>query len=361
MTHIFVIHKDKLQYIPPVVSVCLILRDLGYEVTLIDEGVSQNLKEVFQNRKITMIEIPRHSSSRKPLILMMSYFVFRRKVFKYLKSEATDQSLLWIEGGHTLTSLGSIIKKYKYVLQISELYEMAKVHFKSIGKVINGAQAVFLPEFNRSILYQVWFKLDKRPLLLPNKPYFIPTTKELESLREKYKKQLNQLEGKKVVLFMGHIRNITNYIIALKEMGSEYQMLLVGHGNRIISKWKEIDSSIIFIDFIPAPDYLVFASCAHIGILSYKPNSLNNVFCAPNKLYEYSAFGVPMIGNKIPGLIYTMEYAGAGMTVDEDNVEEIKKAIKMIDNNYSEFRKRAYEFYCAADNKKTISDAIKSI
>ncbi|KAA6307134.1 hypothetical protein EZS27_041199, partial [termite gut metagenome] len=38
-----------------------------------------------------------------------------------------------------------------------------------------------------------------------------------------------------------------------------------------------------------------------IGIVSYAFDDLNHVFCAPNKTWEYTGFGIPMLGNNAPG------------------------------------------------------------
>lgn len=62
------------------------------------------------------------------------------------------------------------------------------------------------------------------------------------------------------------------------------------------------------LPYITAPYHLEVTSHAFIGILIYAPvygtftSPLNSIYCAPNKLYEFSHFGIPMIGNNIPGL-----------------------------------------------------------
>ena len=56
-------------------------------------------------------------------------------------------------------------------------------------------------------------------------------------------------------------------------------------------------------------------SYARIGINFYRPNCLNKAFCAPNKIYEFSGFGIPIIGNDIPGLKNTIGLNNAGKCV----------------------------------------------
>lgn len=115
----------------------------------------------------------------------------------------------------------------------------------------------------------------------------------------------------------------------------------------------------INIDYIPAPLHLEITSNAYIGLLFYNPDSLNKAFCAPNKIFEYSCFGLPIIGNDIPGLKNTIGNAGAGICT-EFSYERIKEALETIVKNYDEFSANSLRFYSSVDNtvtmKKIVSD-----
>ena len=86
-------------------------------------------------------------------------------------------------------------------------------------------------------------------------------------------------------------------------------------------------------------------SCADIGVAVYQENSLNNLFCAPNKIYEYAGFGIPTIGNDIPGLVDTIQRFGAGECVQWSDVSAIEDAIQKVYQNYDEYEKRSAFFY----------------
>lgn len=78
----------------------------------------------------------------------------------------------------------------------------------------------------------------------------------------------------------------------------------------------EIYDKVIHIDSIPAPLHLEITSHATIGVVFYSDETLNKAFCAPNKIYEYSGFGIPAIANCIPGLINTIGKSGAAVCTD---------------------------------------------
>ena len=65
-----------------------------------------------------------------------------------------------------------------------------------------------------------------------------------------------------------------------------------------------------YLGFTVPPKHLSIVKLADIGILTYVADSgsINPVFCAPNKIWEYAKYGIPMLCNDIPGLKYTVEY-----------------------------------------------------
>ena len=218
-----------------------------------------------------------------------------------------------------------------------------------------------MPEFNR-LLYKIWFSLDQRPTVLPNKPYFIPNKSELQYL-EKYKNELSVFREKKVIIYQGGIyreRLLENISQALSELDDNFMLLLVGkeqeHG--YIDELCKINNSIVHIPYLPAPDYLVFSTIAYIGWLGYSATSLNNAFCAPNKIYEYSAFSLPMIGNNVPGLRTVFESTKSGIIVDEFDVQSIKKGIMEIDLNYKIYQVNSAKIFNMSDNIEIIKNSL---
>ncbi|MCR5421174.1 MAG: hypothetical protein K6E98_09215 [Lachnospiraceae bacterium] len=361
---IIYIHKDKLAKRPPVISALLILNDLGHDVTLIDEEVSDFWKEKLDQRHITYFETNTVVKGGK-MAKLLSYYRFRKSVFTFLNEKIADKenALVWVEGAQTMVALGSKLNSYRHILQIQELHEHVPYQLKAIGKVIHEAEAVFMPEYNRTALYQVWFKLHKRPTVLPNKPYFIPTEEELSAYSAKYPEIVETFKKYKVVLYQGHIhpeRDLSAFVKASLKFPSDYKLVLLGHDHGDMARYEAINPEIIHIDFIPAPEYLLVTSLCHIGVVTYSPLELNTTFCAPNKIYEYAAFGKPMIAGDVPGL-KVLEQFGAGVTVDETRPEEILVALKDIEAHYEKYQQGTKSLWDSADNKETIRQTLAGI
>ncbi len=148
---------------------------------------------------------------------------------------------------------------------------------------------------------------------------------------------------------------------AVKDLGGEYRLLCVGEDHNMIAKYQKIDPNVIHIPHVPSPDYFVYTSMAYIGIVTYWSKDLNNCYCAPNKIWEYSAFSLPMICNDIPGLKYTVESAGAGFCVDDTNSESIKNGIISISKNYHEYQKKSSKFFKSVDTKEIINTVLLNL
>jgi glycosyltransferase involved in cell wall biosynthesis len=102
---------------------------------------------------------------------------------------------------------------------------------------------------------------------------------------------------------------------------------------------------------------LLFTSYCHIGLVSYDTNILNNAYCAPNKIYEYTAYGKPIIGNNIPGLKVLENYK-AGILVDENDENSILSALSRLEESYMTYSNGALKLFVDNDNKKTIKSTI---
>ena len=112
--------------------------------------------------------------------------------------------------------------------------------------------------------------------------------------------------------------------------------------------------------YINTTSYLLFTSLCHIGVVTYSPCELNTAYCAPNKIYEYAAFGKPMIGNDVPGLKMVSQ-AKMGLIVDDIDAEDIIKSIEQIEMDYDTYSHKASDFFEHTDIRKIIKEALSRI
>lgn len=360
---ILIINREPLDKIPPLISVIEILHNLNHDISVITCGIPESIHAHFKadGIKNSIVYYKVEKNMWKKLKNVLSY---RKKVYEII--DKFNPEIVWLEGGGTFRLLSDLPQKYNgiLVLQISELYQKNKKIHNALKKLIPSTTAIVMPEYNRAVLFQVQYNLQERPFVLPNKPYFELTKDIVSKLEIKYKEILNKFANKKVILYQGIIhkeRDLTNYIKAVKELNDEYQMVLLGPDWGMLDYYKSLDSSLIHIDYIPAPDYLIFTMNAYIGIVTYDPKDLNCAYCAPNKLYEYAKYNLPMLGNDIPGLKYTIGACKAGMIIDERNVKDIMNGILMISQQYDSYSKGSKQLFDEIDNISVIKNIMSRV
>ena len=292
---------------------------------------------------------------------------FRAACKKILKKEISDCNLIYICSADTALCLNTLIKKYDYILQSNELYDQIKLYRNGLEKYVKNAKAFIVPEYCRANICMYWYNLKKFPYVIPNIPYMRNFDKNQYINDEYARKIISKLSDKKIVLYQGHIntgdRSLTKIAEALRKIGdSKYVLVLMGRDyNGSVEKLKATYSETYYIPFIAAPYHLEVTSYAYIALLSYDRVSLNNLFCAPNKLYEYGGFGIPMLGNDIPGLHYTIEYEKMGVCVSYSEVNNIVEAIEQIEERYMEYSQNSKLFYKKNDLNKILNSLWKNI
>jgi glycosyltransferase involved in cell wall biosynthesis len=183
---------------------------------------------------------------------------------------------------------------------------------------------------------------------------------------ERTRRALGAVRDKRVLLYQGHFgagpaarrRNVEPIARALRELDGSYHLVLMGPRVAAVDYLQDRYSNVSYVPYIPPPSHLEVTSHAHIGIATYGYDDLNNVFCAPNKIWEYMGFGVPVLCQDIPGLRFTVAAADAGVCVDFEHTPQITGAINQIERDYSRYSRRAAECFDAVEPARIIGGVI---
>lgn len=251
---------------------------------------------------------------------------------------------------------------------IYQLNELKFDQFEYCRKVDH----VFVPDENRGWIAFFIGKFKKPPLVLPNIP-FLPSSlslsevSEIDQIREKH-----SAPDVKIILYQGTIdydkRCIKELLTAISKLPENF-LLVIMPGNFsdtvIIERIKiDIESlklahRVYLIKSVKAPGHLVTVKKADIGIGLYRPISLNQVYAAPNRLYEFTKFDIPVILPDFPYFKYLgIKYPNAITTVNPESIDDIAAAILNVckEPNYSNGRINAREFTNVEGNYKTVFD-----
>jgi len=372
---IILVHISSILRYPPALSVLQCLNDLGIDLTLCTTDINNETASLCKKRGIKIINIEAdYEKHIPPFLKLIRLMIIKRRLWQEIDKIYDLDTIIWVFSDLTLKHLGKELLKKKFVLHMFELSEKTlyyrKLPFLALNTALYGKKAlcVIQAEYNRAHIAKAWWGLDKLPYVLPNKPYNNNEICKYSNISNKEAYTvIKKLKYKKIILYQGIVsseRPLDKLIKAVSDLGDEYAFVIMSSGKNI---YKDIGSeNFYFIPFIAPPYHLEVTSNAYIGVLSYIPTNneyskLNALYCAPNKLYEYSMFGIPMIGNDVPGLSYTFKTTGCGVCFENFDEDDIINAIKQVEKNYDFMADRAKAFYEHADIKETLKEIIGSI
>lgn len=257
-----------------------------------------------------------------------------------------DYQLLWIVwlfklvGGRKL----KVIYHEFEVVAPSDKTFIQKALALLYAKCVNAADLILIPEINRiNFFFRNTNLTDKKKVLLfPNS---CPVKAHVTAT--------SSLPGELVI---GHVGNagaehhIDIFLKAAKKFENDVRLklLFVGHQSKetqqVFSKYnlknctvlkqvkhEELDSVYAKID---------------IGLILYKDIDLNFRYCAPNKLYEYWSYGIPVLAGDLPGLRDVFSYSNVGgRLIDFEDQHAIEQAIEEFINNSTCFNRRQIKKY----------------
>lgn len=366
---ITIILKQKIEFLPPISNLIDFLIEKNIKINLICTDIEEfNYNKYSSRVRIFVIKLRNY---RFRLFKLFSIVIFRKKVHSFLESNSIirSNSYVWIASSEAAIALGYKISKYKFIFQCHELYDEV-YHYRKLNKFyFKNSILNVCPDNNRAAIYRYWYSLKQTPSVLVNFPYNHPRTLKMDIDNLAAQTIVRSLSNKKIILYMGVIsysRDLMPFFDAVEKMGEEYHILLLGRPlendgylENIMGRYDHVSH----INSLPAPSHLQVASWAYIGILSYSFSSLNNVFCAPNKIWEYSGFGIPLISNDVPGIKDMLARYGSGISINLELCDStlIMQTILSIDRNYFEFSENAQRMFNECDYRKQLNTILMQL
>lgn len=381
MKRVFIILKEDIIDFPPVLSILHVLSKSSCQIYHLGTYSDIDGKKSLENMGVVFVPMPAYDGEAFPMKKVWQQVIFRNKVLSFLNNaKLNDDDIVWLIQAETIYLLSSVVKKYKTICHFFE-YADTRVNWKyrlinpflNLTATIQHAYKVVCCEYNRAQITKGVFQLKESPVILPNK--MIVNESDFETIPNDISELLNNIkkktERKKVILYQGIFldkeRRLEEFCVAMKELSEDYVFIAMGKGSDMYERLKNKYQSdkILFIPFIRPPYHLLVTRMASIGVLSYFPRSgsigktLNPLYCAPNKVFEYSRYGIPMISNDVPALKYAyMEYH-CGKCVDYPMSEsQIVATINEIMSNYREYQEGAHNFYKSVDIESIITHEI---
>ena len=373
---------ERIEWMPPTIDLLKRLNDMGHEVVCITIFPCDYLKKLqlknVRNKYLYKKEI---SLQRKiKYIKGISGVLFRidtlikryfaRRLSKIIKEELHKGGYLWVVNEMTVILAGcKFLKEIKhYTFTIYELHEDTFAN-RNIRRAAQSAEIVVVPEYCRAHIMKCRYHLKKLPIILPNKSEIVPYKGNLPETAKNAIEVIKRkkAEGKKIILYMGGIgpeRPLDGVVSALDE-SDRYIFAIIGRQSEYLNHIRAKSNSFLYLGAYDPPVHLEVARYADIGVLNYvslnRTQGLNAIFCAPNKIYEYTGLGLPVIANDIPGLRFEILGNKCGELVDFSNKNSILYALDTICDNYETYREAAKRYYEGLDIAVITRDILKEM
>ena len=217
-------------------------------------------------------------------------------------------------------------------------------------------------EINRAYLAQSLYSLDQRPFVVTNKPIIDPET--IPPLNDEAESVFKKVGNRPVFMYQGNLSSIEGergdvpmILETIAKSRPNYCVLSLP-ANEYIRNLLKPYSNAFALEHIPAPGHLAVTAKATVGIAVYRGGrpgtwGVNATYCAPNKTYEYAAFGLPTLGNDIPGLRYSIGMAKAGICC-EMTPECVLAAADELIYRLPFYQENARKFYANTDVEKEV-------
>lgn len=363
---------------PPIQNTLIILSKLGHEVHIFSQDDNENLISMFNQCHINF-----HYGKANSQNAACRFFrknVFLKDVVRLLEENKNKRIIFLFFDEMTAFIYKKLLKKYPYILQLLEL-DQNKISYKHLllgmydkKDFFKNAAAISQCEYNRAKIFEAWYNL-RHVYVLPNKTSELKICSDSCEKMNEVSELITKIKNKKLILFQGYMdkttRNLDAFCESIRLLPEEFELLLMGKENEYVkylkNKYHDFDR-IHFLPFIAPPHHLSITRLAYIGIIVNHAidqkngrDVLNLLYCAPNKLYEYSKFLLPVICNDSPSLRYEYTVHRAGYILENGYTpEDIAAGIKEIDRCYQNYSNEAGILYNSIDVTGVIQEMIET-
>ena len=327
---ILILWRGSFAALPPLLALARLLSQSGYRVAALVGGASEEECELVSGLGIALLTAGAPSTGYETPVRKAALALrFRAAAWRQIRTYKRAP-LLWVVNAETAIVLGRKLEACRYVLHAYELPESQAKRMLA-RRYFAGAKAVIAPEGHRAEILQNWYGLREVPTVVPNVTD-VPTTAERQPIPDSgIASRMSALSQRThIALYQGMIsrdRDLTGIARALAARLADWSFVIMGRDYGHLREVREVHPGVVHIPYLPPPSHLAVTSWASLGVLVYNHDSLNNRYCAPSKLFEYCAFGLPVLANDVPGLTYSVGRFSAGVCCDTSHLPSTLAAL----------------------------------
>jgi len=214
------------------------------------------------------------------------------------------------------------------------------VHYADLVIAANPERAKLMAEY-----YDLW----RKPEYMRNiPPHGAVNVSDMAEIARRYPAIARKNTTDRTFLYQGDIslaRGLERFVEALTYLPPNYRLLMAGNGPDL-ERLKELgeplskEGRFAMLGRVPHKLLPAVNARADVGIVTYPYEGLNNIYCAPNKLFEYAQAGLPVIATDQPPLKAMISKYEIGITIARnDSPADIAAGLESLVSHR--------EYYCA--------------
>ena len=306
------------------------------------------------NISIHRIRLKTRNWSKHKIIQIIKYMEF---LYKFIK-EYKKSDILHCNDLDTLP-IGILIKiffnkKVKIVYDVHEFEINQKPHQSKLSIKLLYFLEKFLIKYadacftvSESIADEYYKMYAVKPTILYNSPKFIKP-KKTDIFREKFSIK----QSSTIMLYQGGLsrgRGLELLLDAFKIRKDNIVVIVfMGYGELegYIKDFAAKSGNIFYHEAVSPNELLDYTSAADIATVSYVNNGcLNYYYCMPNKFFEYTMAGLPVLVSNLKDLSESVKKYNLGVVVNEDTPCGINNAIdKLLQMDFEVLKANVLKF-----------------
>lgn len=301
--------------------------------------------------------------SKNLFVQVLKYFEFIFRVTKFYKNK--DIKMINIHS-IALLPFGVFLKYFYKSKLVYDTHELETETNGSIGlrkkvakfmekSLIKKCDLIFVVSENIADWYAKEYDI-QRPIVVKNAPKLIKSKKT-----NYFRKNLSIKDESIIVLYQGGLskgRGVDLLLEAFKKREDDKVVIVfMGYGQleEEIKNASKEKNNIFFHPAVTPEVVLEYTSSGDIGISFIENTCLSYYYCLPNKLFEYSMAGLPVIVSNMKEMRELVEKYDMGIIVQDDKVNSMNNAIdKILQSDIKQMKQNARR--CAEENSWEVQE-----
>jgi glycosyltransferase involved in cell wall biosynthesis len=346
MKKVLLLSYSWLTYDPPILNLAAVLVERGHSVRAIGIGRPSDLEDEqpLPNFRISRVRYSKLSGVVRKLALGVRYGVY---VLTDVLSNAPDVCVAFNWNSYLIAVIvrltrGSAIVYYqaeyngRSAEDLSRLSIQARIAVGLERHLVRFAAELFAAEPHRAELMQRDYGLRYVPTAVYNCPR--RSTVAVEAKAE---------AGAVRMVYFGHIGPKTCIPEVLSATEQCSRDVILDLWGPIDSRYEDTFRATLASDgarrchyrgVAPYGDAATILRGYDVGLVFYRPDSVNQVYCSPCKLFEYLSAGLAILGSNVPGIRTAIGASSVGILAADNSVAAIRLSVEELAERSGDLR-----------------------